>query len=93
MEKHIDKDCIFCELANGEIPTTSIYEDEDFECNHQYSGLLPAVIPSSFLKRTLQISMNCQMIIAAEIMRSMSKKCGCCHEEKLKLRWPKCFAE
>ena len=30
MEKHIDKDCIFCKLANGEIPTTSIYEDEDF---------------------------------------------------------------
>lgn len=24
------KDCIFCRLANGEIPTRSIYEDEDF---------------------------------------------------------------
>lgn len=23
-------DCIFCKLANGEIPTRSIYEDEDF---------------------------------------------------------------
>ncbi|MCM1120265.1 MAG: HIT family protein [bacterium] len=23
-------DCIFCRLANGEIPTRSIYEDEDF---------------------------------------------------------------
>lgn len=23
-------DCIFCKLANGEIPTNSIYEDEDF---------------------------------------------------------------
>lgn len=30
MEKHIDKECIFCKLANGELPTTSIYEDEDF---------------------------------------------------------------
>ncbi len=23
-------DCIFCKLANGEIPTTTLYEDEDF---------------------------------------------------------------
>lgn len=23
-------DCIFCKLANGEIPTNSIYEDKDF---------------------------------------------------------------
>lgn len=24
-------DCIFCKLANGEIPTNGIYEDEDFK--------------------------------------------------------------
>lgn len=24
-------DCIFCKLANGEIPTNSIYEDDDFK--------------------------------------------------------------
>lgn len=23
-------DCIFCKLANGEIPTTKLYEDDDF---------------------------------------------------------------
>lgn len=26
----VKKDCIFCKLANGEIPTNSIYEDDDF---------------------------------------------------------------
>ncbi len=26
-----DCNCIFCKLANGEIPTNSIYEDEDFK--------------------------------------------------------------
>lgn len=26
----MDKDCIFCKLANGVIPTRSIYEDETF---------------------------------------------------------------
>ena len=23
-------DCIFCKLANGEIPTAKLYEDDDF---------------------------------------------------------------
>ena len=26
-----DEQCIFCKLANGEIPTNAIYEDEDFK--------------------------------------------------------------
>ena len=25
-----DENCIFCKLANGEIPTSTLYEDEDF---------------------------------------------------------------
>ena len=25
-----DNNCIFCKLANGEIPTATIYEDENF---------------------------------------------------------------
>ena len=25
-----DNNCIFCKLANGEIPTATLYEDEDF---------------------------------------------------------------
>lgn len=25
-----DENCIFCKLANGDIPTMSLYEDEDF---------------------------------------------------------------
>ena len=31
MTKHTDDNCIFCKLANGEIPTNSIYEDDDFK--------------------------------------------------------------
>ena len=26
-----DSNCIFCKLANGEIPTNAIYEDEEFK--------------------------------------------------------------
>lgn len=31
MSKSIDKDCIFCKINQGEIPSTTIYEDEDFK--------------------------------------------------------------
>lgn len=31
MEKIFDEECIFCKLAGGQIPTNSIYEDEDFK--------------------------------------------------------------
>ncbi len=24
------KDCIFCKIANGEIPAATLYEDQDF---------------------------------------------------------------
>lgn len=26
-----DENCIFCKIANGEIPSTAIYEDDDFK--------------------------------------------------------------
>ncbi len=32
MKLMIDKDCIFCKLANGEIPTEIVYENESVTC-------------------------------------------------------------
>lgn len=31
MAKHIDENCIFCKIAKGDIPSTTIYEDDDFK--------------------------------------------------------------
>ncbi len=31
MSKHIDDNCIFCKIAAGTIPSSSIYEDDDFK--------------------------------------------------------------
>ena len=31
-------DCIFCKLANGEFPTNSIYEDENFFINDEFKA-------------------------------------------------------
>ena len=26
----VDESCIFCKIANGQIPSATVYEDEDF---------------------------------------------------------------
>ena len=30
MKEDVMSDCIFCKLAGGEIPTATLYEDDDF---------------------------------------------------------------
>lgn len=30
-QKHMDDNCIFCKIARGQIPSHSIYEDDDFK--------------------------------------------------------------
>ena len=85
MEKHIDKDCIFCKLANGEIPTTSIYEDEDF-------NVIMDLGPASRGHSIILPKTHAANLYELPDYGSCQEMC-CCHEEKLKLRWPKCFAE
>ncbi len=34
-------DCIFCKLANGEIPTNVVYEDEEMFCFHDVDPQAP----------------------------------------------------
>jgi histidine triad (HIT) family protein len=46
-------DCIFCKIANGEIPSATLYEDEDFR-------VILDLGPAS--KRMRLISMRYQMI-------------------------------
>ena len=52
--------CIFCKLANGEIPTATIYEDEDFRVILDAN---PAArdMHSSFRKNIMPIFMSWMM--------------------------------
>ena len=34
-----DKDCIFCKIAAGEIPSATLYEDDDFELAQVFSAM------------------------------------------------------
>lgn len=82
MEKHIDKDCIFCKLANGEIPTTSIYEDEDFKvimdlgpASRGHSIILPKThaanlyeLPDDYCSKIMGVAKKC----AAAMKKSLN---------------------
>ena len=55
-----DENCIFCKLANGDIPTATVYEDE-------YLRAIMDAAPAnkgtllSYLSHTLRISMSLKM--------------------------------
>jgi histidine triad (HIT) family protein len=78
-----DENCIFCKIAAGEIPSTTVYEDEDFR------GILdlgPAskghtlIIPKSHYKNVLELDTALAgkvLPLAAKIGQSMMENLGC----------------
>lgn len=73
MKKIFDEECIFCKLANGKIPTNSIYEDEDFKV---VMDLSPAskghciILPKTHAKSLLELPEEyCEKILL------VAKKC------------------
>jgi len=55
------KDCIFCKIINGEIPTVKIYEDENFlviESLGQSSKGHSLIIPKEHSKNILEMKTN-----------------------------------
>lgn len=74
MKKVLDDNCLFCKLANGQIPTNSIYEDEDFNV---IMDLDPAsrghciILPKTHASNLYELpEESCQKIF------SLAKKCG-----------------
>lgn len=72
--KHIKDDCIFCKLANGDIPSNSIYEDEDFNVILDAAPAAKGhaiIIPKTHATNLFELPEDC----AAKIM-VVAKKCG-----------------
>lgn len=77
------EDCIFCKLANGEIPTRSIYEDEDFNV---ILDLSPAtrghalILPKEHADNLYELedrTASKVLVLAKKLVKSMTKKLGC----------------
>lgn len=79
----VDKDCIFCKIANGDIPSATIYEDETFRV---ILDLGPAskghalILPKEHFKdvRELEETVAAKVLpLAAKIGVAMEKSLGC----------------
>lgn len=78
-----DKDCIFCKIANGEIPSSTVYEDEDFRV---ILDLGPAakghalILPKEHFKDVCELdpSVAAKVLpLGAKIGAAMKKSLGC----------------
>lgn len=79
----IDNDCIFCKIAHGEIPSSTIYEDEDFRV---ILDLSPAskghalILPKNHYKDVCELDTAVAakvLPLAAKIGEAMKKGLGC----------------
>lgn len=78
-----DDSCIFCKIANGEIPSSTIYEDEDFRV---ILDLGPAskghalILPKEHFKDVCELDEKIASKVfplAAKIGTAMKKSLGC----------------
>lgn len=77
------KDCIFCKIANGEIPSSTIYEDENFRV---FLDLGPAtrghalLIPKDHYANLLELDEEVAakaIVVAKKVAAKMKDALGC----------------
>lgn len=76
-------DCIFCKLANGIIPTNSIYEDEDFNVILDAAPATKGhalILPKEHADNLCQLPEETAakvLVLAKKLATSMTEKLGC----------------
>ncbi|MDR0785147.1 MAG: histidine triad nucleotide-binding protein [Treponema sp.] len=78
-------DCIFCKIAEGEIPSKKIYEDEEMAAFHDVSPQAPVhflVIPKKHIKNIMEVHDDHSSLLGRLLVKAaeLSKELGC--EEK-----------
>lgn len=77
------KDCIFCKIANGEIPAATLYEDQDFRV---ILDLGPAskghtlILPKAHFENLYELPDDLAgkaLILAKEVTKKMKKVLNC----------------
>lgn len=77
------ENCIFCKLANGVIPTNSIYEDEDFNVILDMSPATKGhalILPKEHADNLYELSEETAgkvMVLAKKLAKTMTKKLQC----------------
>ena len=78
-----DENCIFCKIANGEIPSTTVYEDDDFRvildlspASKGHALILPKE-PYANLYELPDEAASKVLIVAKNVVAKMTKALGC----------------
>ena len=78
-----DENCIFCKIANGEIPSRTLYEDEEFrvilDLNPTTKGHA-LILPKNHFKNLYEIDDNTAskvLPLAKKMVASMTEKLNC----------------
>ena len=79
----VDKDCIFCKLAGGEIPASSLYEDEKFriilDANPATKGHA-LILPKQHYKNIFEIdeeTLRDLIVLGKKLAGIMKERLGC----------------
>ncbi len=76
-------DCIFCKLANGVIPTNSIYEDEDFKVILDAAPATKGhalILPKEHADNLYELpdaTAEKVLVLAKKLAKKMTEKLGC----------------
>jgi len=79
----IDNNCIFCKLANGEIPSKTLYEDEEFRVILDLAPVTKGhalILPKSHCKNLYELPEETAgkvMKLAKKMATTMTEKLGC----------------
>ena len=68
-------DCIFCKIANGEIPSTIVYEDENVTAFKDLNPQAPIhilVIPKKHIEKLVDVREE-ESYLVAEIFKAINK--------------------
>lgn len=78
-----DEKCIFCKIANGEIPSATIYEDEDFRAILDISPASTGhaiIIPKEHAENLFELSddmVSKALLVAKKVATAMNKELEC----------------
>ena len=79
----IDNNCIFCKIANGEIPSYTVYEDDDFKVIFDISPASKGhalVIPKEHYKNLFELDESIAskaLVIAKKVATELSTELDC----------------
>ena len=78
-----DENCIFCKIANGEIPSATLYEDEDFRvildlspASKGHALILPKEHYANLYELPDEVAAKV-LIVAKNMITKMTKALGC----------------